>query len=1261
MNKVTMRISRSVCLIITFILFFSYLGTSAYADNSYTIESKNYELSDGVSFNVEGVSSKSTLCYGANSIGSLKVSGSVNEQSTYNSYNAIGAYGEVALTYSYNGVYQTGSKEQWNLSSSNAKTVNGIDLGKKVEKGAIIVERSYDGRQWETVSVQTNVFHKVDSDISYFYTICDADVRNGTYFRVTLAYRMQRKTGTERSLGIFSTDVYEYREFVEIRDFYVCYNKNPITLRDVESGEVITNRRATKGFILDMSGTAVKVTVKDTEVGTERAVADLTSIIDRGNYQITVITHLGNRFTQSINVSEGMEMTAVLPTIVGNEKYELEGTSGNIPFGMSSLTALKIGHQENSRVATGTVSGFDAYGITGDSVSLFLRIRDFSTAEKNGWSISSDTWGKKEKQTVAGTWSGVVGTGALVVQTSRDGKEWEDVSQGKYANGLYTTDYYTHYSDQGDVLIYTPDGSELLNGIYIRVVYAYQVGRNGEKKESRILETYEFYLCSNELGAVTFKNLSASQNLEEMLGLDNEIDVTVYKKAETLVSGSGTVTGFEIDKSLNPTVQYKVYRNGAIISSAGNNRYTAAGKYEIHLTSAVGTTEVITIFVDPQSSENALSHYFGDGFIEGKRIYSDGEYPVFEGGKTTYHISANRTDYLPISGTIQNISTNEVIEVKSGTTDITETLKTPGHYVATFSTRPQGNGSELPGDYRVFTFQFEIIAEGSAPGPVVNQRNLEMYAKTTATDSYPMYYGLIYHSAAVGNIKIAFATKEAAINYAYNYEKGTVEIQEDGSFRYTGSFVLTDKVKYNSAWDLTDAMYYFAEQAVQVLYFDISDLYTYRTLTETVIENTKNLRTLELKDTVTIFGDGQREMLCTNDGLPIISPKPYAYLNPGINGKTNMGYWDFEFIKDKYGCDSDSVVIIDSNGREYSIAYNTGVGKQLLDAGCPSGVVTIREQTIYGDEATYQAVFIADGENTASITLSYYSYGTQKTIEYTQANDGAAITVDAFEISSIVDPLDPYTLVTISDTANSYQYVADQMATGAWAAPGDYEITITNRLGFTYSITISVTDSGYSALMFTGEGTESTKAIVTQYGDEHISLPALQRYGYNLVGYVDENGQLYTDEIAKIRFKGTLVLNAVWEAKQYSIHFQDTSGNTIADSVVVNFGSQYEVPELNLESGVEFLGWSVNGETIDTTSLTIDKEGDIVLVASLNSQIRVNEEPANGSGKTIIWLVAGLLAVIASVSVVVLKNKKLKQHKGKIASRDDHFNGGDED
>ena len=1250
MKTATVRIKRIVCLVVAFLLAVSGMGISAHAASQFAIEGKSYELTDESSFEINENKSQDMLCYGAAHIGTLEVSGEVNEQTTYNSWIAIGAHGAVTLTYSYDGAYQTSNKEQWNLTTSSSKVVNGIDLGKKVENGAIIVEYSADGKKWETVSVQTNVFHKKSTDIS-IYTIDEADVRNGSYYRITMAYRMQQKTGTEYVLGIFPTDVYEYREFVEVREFYVCYNKDPITLRDVETGAEITGNQSTKGFIVDMAGTTAKVTMKNTETGAVKTLTDLATIIDRGSYQITVTTNLGKTFTRKMTVAEGMEMTAVSPQIIRGEEYKLDGSSGNTPFGMTSLTTLKIGHQADSRITTGTVSGINAYGITGDSLSLYLRIKDFSNAQANGWSISSDAWGKKEKQTVAGTWAGVVGTGALVVQTSQDGKNWEDASDGKYASGLYTTDFFTHYGNRGDVLIYTPDGNELLNGIYIRVVYAYQVGRNGEKSECRIIEAYECYLCSNELGAVTFKNLSVSQNIEEVLGLDNEIDVTVCKKAETLVSGSGTVTGFEIDRSLNPTVRYQVYRNGRLISATRNNRYTTQGKYEIHLTSAVGTTEVITIYVDPQSSEQALAHYFGDGFIEGKRIYSDGAYPVYEGGLTTYHIAANSDGYLPIAGTIHNISTNEVIEIKSGTTEINGTLETPGHYVATFSTCPIGEGSELPGDYRVFEFQFEIIAAGSAPGPIVNQRSLAEFAKTNAADSYPMYYGLIYHSAAAGNIKIAFATKEAAVEYAYNYEKGTVEIQEDGSFRYTGSFVLTDKVKYNSAWDLTDAMYYFAEQAVQVLYFDMSDPYTYRTLKETVIENTSNLRTLELNGTVTIFGDGQCEMLCSNESLPIISPKPFAYLNPGLNGKVETGYLDFEFIKDKNGYDSSSVVIIDANGKEYSIAYNTGVGQQLLEAGCPSGIVTIREQTIYGDEVAYQAVFIADGENTASITLSYYSGRDEKTIEFTQADDGTTITVDAFAISSIVDPLDPYALVTISDATNSYQYVADQMATGAWTTPGDYEITVTNRLGFTYTVNITVTDSGYSALMFTGEGTEGTKAIVAQYGDEHVSLPEIQRYGYKLVGYQDENGQVYTDEISKIMFKGTIVLNAVWEAKQFTIHFRDPEGNTVADSVTVDYGSEYELPELNLGDGVELLGWSINGEALEETTLKIDKEGDIVVIASLSNYDYSQGDPVDDTDNAN-WGVVAIAAVGLIAAIVIgLKIKTANRRKKDIASQ----------
>ena len=38
------------------------------------------------------------------------------------------------------------------------------------------------------------------------------------------------------------------------------------------------------------------------------------------------------------------------------------------------------------------------------------------------------------------------------------------------------------------------------------------------------------------------------------------------------------------------------------------------------------------------------------------------------------------------------------------------------------------------------------------------------------------------------NITILFSSEQAAYEYAVKYESGTVEVQKDGSYRYTGSF-----------------------------------------------------------------------------------------------------------------------------------------------------------------------------------------------------------------------------------------------------------------------------------------------------------------------------------------------------------------------------------------------------------------------------------------------------------------------------------------
>ena len=101
MDMMIMRLKRACCLIFAFVLMVSNIGMFVHAASGYTIEANSYELTDESSFAVNENSKTSLLCYGKSALGSLQVSGCVNDQATFNSMIAIGAYGDVALTYSY--------------------------------------------------------------------------------------------------------------------------------------------------------------------------------------------------------------------------------------------------------------------------------------------------------------------------------------------------------------------------------------------------------------------------------------------------------------------------------------------------------------------------------------------------------------------------------------------------------------------------------------------------------------------------------------------------------------------------------------------------------------------------------------------------------------------------------------------------------------------------------------------------------------------------------------------------------------------------------------------------------------------------------------------------------------------------------------------------------------------------------------------------------------------------------------------------------
>ncbi|SDB54360.1 hypothetical protein [Butyrivibrio sp. INlla16] len=432
-----------------------------------------------------------------------------------------------------------------------------------------------------------------------------------------------------------------------------------------------------------------------------------------------------------------------------------------------------------------------------------------------------------------------------------------------------------------------------------------------------------------------------------------------------------------------------------------------------------------------------------------------------------------------------------------------------------------------------------------------------------------------------------------------------VEPQEDGTYRYKGKMIFAQKDKYVSAIDLTDAIYKFAEEAVFISYFDLTDDFTYATLRDDDLKNSiDDLRSYKLGKSAVVFAPGEKEKLCKLDVLPVISDKPCYYIIPGKAGSTKKDHTDFKLTRDEHGYDSDKAYLTDKNGKKYDLEYGESVGKQLNKAGCPSGIVYITEETCYGQVGNpYEAIFIADGDNTGKLGITCYEDGIQSMKTFTQEDDGETLEVETFKISSISDELDPYSIIKVISPSNeTTYYVADQEYTRVWADQGEYRISLINRLGFSFSVTINVKASEYATISFEGDGTDNIESIVTKKNEENIELPELTREGYTLLGFEDEQGIRYSKQISQISFVGNKKLKPVWEANKYKLIYKDASGKDIK-AVEVEYGGKYELETFEWDDNVLFMGWTREGKLLDQGIISVDKQEDIVLIPRFEEKI----------------------------------------------------------
>lgn len=1232
MNISNMRITLFWAFLWTMSLLFLFPDViRAESESKVILESNCFAVNKMDKFSIEDEYAVDEFSFNSEPLGEFTITGVIDKESSMSDMPAFITDDSLEIHYTYAGELHTDNPDEWHICSGNTNKIDELSLDNNIGGGTLIIQKSSDGKTWKNTSGTSYDFLNKNKDNLIVYEINDKERIAGTYFRIMLAYEVKKRTqeNSDISLNLFGAvdvdvpvdipfydaDKYDYYGCVQKYEFYVCSTENPVVIKDIISGVDVSKEKAVdKGFQIDKRKSKSKVNVTF-EGELKENVKTYESFYESGEYKIDVVTPVGQSYQYVITIENGLQFEELHPTVYENKKKNGYKESGKVNdravTGVASYSVLKLGYGLDDTCTKGTCNDKNkttAYGITGENVCFFLNLEQKKKMKENGWVTKADSWGKNKSEKIYDVATGEIETGAIIVQTSADGKNWTNQENLGYEYGLYNTDFENYYGAGRDVLIYTPSGQDIIKGVYLRVIYAYLAHGTEKETDYRYLENYTFYLCNNELGAVTIHNLTAEEQMAEILEEKSDASSEIYSVAEDMLSGSGTVTGFTIDNSLNPLVNYTVEKDGEALKIIGGESFDKTGRYDIKLSNFLGNEEQRTIYVDRLSTEEAYDLYFGDSFVDGKRIYSEEKYPVYVGGEVSYHLNPVSDSFLPLNGRIKNLNTAEETEIKTAGEEINRTLVTPGLYEIVLTNNPFSEGDEQSGDYRVFTFHFTVIAEEDCPGPVINKNNLTAFNIQNVSGCNPHAYALMFSSASKGTITLVFSSYEAAYDYAVKYESGTVEKQKDGSYRYTGSFLVNKKTEYNSNWDVNDAIDYFARLSVQDWYFDMSDEYTYLTMEDSILKSHDNLRKLELDKSVVIFASEEdRNTLADIEALPMINSLPYAYLKPGKEGEVDRGKNHFEFIKDENGWDSDKVTIIDQKENEYPITYDQDVDEQLKAYQCIPGIVTVHEETVYGNSADYKAVYIPEGKNLASVAITYIANGEEKTEILEQKNDGLELTADSFRIISVQDETDPFSVIKITNEKEEIEYYTPGTITEKdWIDSGRYQLKFINRLGYFFTIKVVIENGNETDISFSGEGADSLQSFTVTFGEQNIKLPDIERYGYDFAGYRDSYGNMYTDEIAQILYKGSLVLETVWEPKMVKIVLERPDG-AVYRTDEAYFGTDYRIGAYISENKNEhFNGWIYEGE-LYTDTIRINKEDDYILQVSID-EISFDEE-----------------------------------------------------
>ena len=129
---------------------------------------------------------------------------------------------KLELTFTYDNTLRDADEDLWHICSDDSKTINGVDIGAEIKKGAVILQTSYDAEHWGTAQdhVKTNILGSGDETTHTIVFESDSynnQLMNGCYYRLIVAYKLEKKTPS------WPRDDTEHKKRAQVYTFYAGY------------------------------------------------------------------------------------------------------------------------------------------------------------------------------------------------------------------------------------------------------------------------------------------------------------------------------------------------------------------------------------------------------------------------------------------------------------------------------------------------------------------------------------------------------------------------------------------------------------------------------------------------------------------------------------------------------------------------------------------------------------------------------------------------------------------------------------------------------------------------------------------------------------------------------------------------------------------------------------------------------------------------------------------------------------------------------